>query len=125
MNSTHLLGFNDGAKPWLPIHPNYRVKNVKDELNDPCSDLWLYKNLITMRKRSKALAHGGLKTCVQDDKALIIVRDEPFIKQPVILVINFSEVEEQTVNIEPFVDECFQTATVAITSLKQCSSSRG
>lgn len=104
-NLTQLLGFNEGAKTWLPVHPNYQVVNVKSEWNNASSYLHLYKSLTMLRKSSKALTFEGLKTVVQNgNKVLLVVREESLSKdaQIVVLVVNFSEDEGANCEHETF-----------------------
>jgi len=43
-------GFNEGAKSWLPVHPDYESLNLAAAKEDPNSIYYLYKNLIRLRK---------------------------------------------------------------------------
>lgn len=45
-------GFTSG-RPWLKVNPNYKVINVKDQLNDGDSVLSYYKKLLALRKSEK------------------------------------------------------------------------
>src|SRR4051794_18271044 len=47
-------GFSE-EQPWLPVSPNYKTKNVVNQLADPESMLNLYRQLITLRKVHPAL----------------------------------------------------------------------
>lgn len=51
-------GFSS-AKPWLPVSPNYKNINVKDESADSRSLLSLYRSLIDLRNSSDILKYGG------------------------------------------------------------------
>ncbi len=50
-------GFTNG-KPWLPIHPNYKSKNVENQLVDPHSVLSFYRALLQLRRTTPPLRHG-------------------------------------------------------------------
>ena len=52
-------GFTTG-QPWLPLNDPERT-NVADERHDPSSVLALYRSLISLRRQSAALRHGGLR----------------------------------------------------------------
>jgi glycosidase len=45
-------------KPWLPIHPNYRNRNVESLNKDPQSIFNYYRRLISLRKELKVLVDG-------------------------------------------------------------------
>jgi alpha-glucosidase len=49
-------GFNTGAKPWLPVGPDYKTRNVATERADPNSVLNFYRTLIAERRSNPALA---------------------------------------------------------------------
>jgi len=46
------------AKPWLPIHPNYRWRNVAAQREDEASILQFTRRLIALRKEHLALRRG-------------------------------------------------------------------
>ncbi len=52
-------GFSTAKDTWLPISPDYEVKNVEAQLNDPDSFLSLYRSLLKLRRESLALRHGS------------------------------------------------------------------
>lgn len=49
------------AKPWLPVHPNYRQRNVAAQQQDPGSLLNFVKKLIALRRSSPALQRGDFR----------------------------------------------------------------
>lgn len=49
-------GFNTGARPWLPVGPDYATRNVASERADPGSVLNFYRTLIAERRTNPALA---------------------------------------------------------------------
>ncbi|WP_240320741.1 glycoside hydrolase family 13 protein [Sphingomonas crusticola] len=49
-------GFNKGARPWLPVAPDFTTRNVAVEKDDPASVLSLYRTLIAERRINPALA---------------------------------------------------------------------
>jgi alpha-glucosidase len=55
-NANVNAGFNSGAKPWLPVGPDYTTRNVTAQRNDPNSVLNFYRTLIAERRSSPALA---------------------------------------------------------------------
>jgi len=50
-------GFTTG-RPWLPLHPEHRWRNVLCQLQDSHSVLSFYRSLIRLRRRSAALRQG-------------------------------------------------------------------
>ncbi len=50
-------GFSNG-KSWLPVHPNYRSRNVKNQQDDPDSLLGFYQRMIQFRKDNPVLQYG-------------------------------------------------------------------
>ncbi|HMI20957.1 MAG TPA: alpha-amylase family glycosyl hydrolase [Sphingomonas sp.] len=55
-NAEANAGFNTGAKPWLPVGPDYATRNVAAERADPNSVLNFYRTLIAERRTNPALA---------------------------------------------------------------------
>jgi len=53
------------VQPWLPIHPDYPVRNVQIELKDPGSMLNLYRRLLRLRRSSTALRLGSYRPATQ------------------------------------------------------------
>ncbi len=52
------------AKPWLPLHADWRTRNVSAQLEDPHSILMLYRNLLSLRRDSHELAKGPYEPCL-------------------------------------------------------------
>ncbi len=62
-------GFTTG-KPWLPINPDYKERNVEAQMKNPDSLLSWYRSLIELRKKEPALQTGSiefLKSCIDDE----------------------------------------------------------
>jgi oligo-1,6-glucosidase len=57
-DSTANGGFTTGAKPWLPVNPNYTEVNAAQETADPHSVYNYYRRMIELRKSSPALIYG-------------------------------------------------------------------
>jgi|tagenome__1003787_1003787.scaffolds.fasta_scaffold20988918_5 alpha-glucosidase len=49
-----------GAEPWLPWPPDADVRNADSERDDPRSIVHLYRALLSARRESPALRHGGI-----------------------------------------------------------------
>jgi len=48
------------AEPWLPLNPDWKTRNVFNQLVDPRSMLALYRNLLALRRACPALHHGAI-----------------------------------------------------------------
>jgi alpha-glucosidase len=57
-DSSENAGFTTG-RPWLPLDPGFRACNVETLKRDPASILTLYRRLIELRRRRRALSIGG------------------------------------------------------------------
>lgn len=53
-------GFTTG-RPWLPLDPEHRTRNVAVLKEDPASILTLYRRLIEFRRRHAALSVGSYR----------------------------------------------------------------
>jgi oligo-1,6-glucosidase/alpha-glucosidase len=49
------------VKPWLPVPPSYKDRNVESELKDPASLLNCYKRFLKARKDNPALNSGNIE----------------------------------------------------------------
>lgn len=56
-SSEQHAGFTSG-EPWLPLNPDWPVRNVEWQKEDPHSMLTLYRQLIRLRRRNEALSTG-------------------------------------------------------------------
>lgn len=69
-------GFTTG-KPWLPLNPDWRTRNVAAETADPASMLDLHRRLIALRRSSPALSLGDCQPISAEDGVLIYERRAP------------------------------------------------
>lgn len=58
-----ILKKSETIKPWLPIHPNYRDINVKNQEKAKRSTLKFYKDLLEIRKHD-TFAYGSFNSTV-------------------------------------------------------------
>jgi alpha-glucosidase len=65
-NSSTNAGFTKG-QPWLPLDPDYRRRNAKELKKDPTSILCLYKQLIELRRRCRAVNNGTYRSIGVED----------------------------------------------------------
>ncbi len=59
-NAGQNAGFSDAASTWLPVGPNFRLRNVAIESHEPNSLLSYYKTLIQLKRENAALHSGSL-----------------------------------------------------------------
>ena len=69
-DATTNAGFNTGAKPWLPVAPDYRTRNVAAQSADPRSVLNFYRSLIALRRTHPAMA-GDWRAVDTDDRQVL------------------------------------------------------
>ncbi|XP_066590163.1 uncharacterized protein [Prorops nasuta] len=90
-------GFSNNSKPWLPMANNYRTLNLKNEKSEDDSHFKIYQKLTALRK-TDVLTKGVLETALlNDDKILAILRKTS--NETISLLVNFSDDEEQSVNL--------------------------
>jgi alpha-glucosidase len=90
-------GFTTG-KPWLPVPPSARERNVAAEERDPASLLNFYRQLIALRRRSPALLDGNYATVGSDPHVYAYRRSTQ--GQTVIVALNMSG-ESRTFRLPP------------------------
>ncbi|HDQ22482.1 MAG TPA: alpha-amylase [Candidatus Uhrbacteria bacterium] len=77
------------TKPWLPVARNYLFFNVKKELADKKSFLSLYRNLISFRKKSKAILEGNYYPLnIRSQNVFAYVRESE--TEKVLVLLNFA-----------------------------------
>jgi alpha-glucosidase len=76
------------AEPWLPIHPDYRQRNVRTELDDPNSLLNLYRQLLRLRRSCPAL-HAGSYQGVAEVPAGTYMYYRLHPEQSILVALNF------------------------------------
>ncbi len=73
-NGENFAGFSI-AKPWLPVEPDYRKRNVAQQKSEPASMLQLYHRLIELRRRHQALQIGSYRAIKAADELLLFLRE--------------------------------------------------
>lgn len=81
-------GFSTG-EPWLPVHPNYRWRNVEAQQRDEHSLLNYYRRLLRLRKTLSALRRGMFQPLNFEPRRLLayLRQDE---QQTLLVALNFS-----------------------------------
>jgi alpha-glucosidase len=76
--------------PWVPVHLNYKVRNVANQQATPASLLNFYKSLIALRRQHPALNAGNLSLIDTGEDALLVYkRFTP--EETMLVVLNFSK----------------------------------
>lgn len=71
-SSVH-AGFTTG-EPWLPINPDWPMRNVAAQMGDPGSMLTLYRTLLALRRSTPALSIGDYVRAIGDRDVLTYER---------------------------------------------------
>jgi trehalose-6-phosphate hydrolase len=71
-NGSH-AGFTTG-KPWIKIHDNAREINVESAQKNPESMLAVYKAMIGLRNKEKALQYGAYKKLTYKNDCILFTR---------------------------------------------------
>ena len=61
-------GFNEGAKPWLPLYPKYSEINVEADKAGERSVFRYYKDIIALRKANAVLRRGTFEDLTGEAK---------------------------------------------------------
>ena len=86
------------AKPWLPVHPNHRVRNVEAQRRDSNSMLNFTRNLIQLRRANPALQRGDfIPLTPHPEDALAYLRQTP--EQTILVALNFKNYASTLENI--------------------------
>jgi len=84
-------------KPWLPISPDFALRNVAEQDDDPKSLLNLYRRLIWHRKSSLAIQNGKYRAVDCGEKnCFVFLREHPAGRN--LIALNFSE-EPRTLSL--------------------------
>jgi oligo-1,6-glucosidase/alpha-glucosidase len=96
-----------GVNPWLPIHQNYTQVNVRSKADDEESLLNIYKDLLFLRRESKAIQEGTIELidCPDIEDQLLAFKRQCG-REMVLVLINLSG-SDCTFNNNT---ECTQTA---------------
>lgn len=96
-DATASAGFTSG-KPWLPVSPDFKERNVETESKNPKSMLAFYKELIRYRTNSPALLTGTYKALESGNENVFAFGRE-CASEKLLIAINFSE-KEQITNLQ-------------------------
>lgn len=83
-------GFSTAKTTWLPVAPNYTVRNVAAETKDRDSLLNYYKALIRLRKTNAALRNGDFALVKEEDHNVLAFVRRTTDGRAVLVVLNFT-----------------------------------
>jgi glycosidase len=90
------------AEPWLPVHPNYKVRNVANQAGTAASLLNFYKSLIALRRQHPALHAGDLSLIDTGEDALLVYKRFTS-EETMLVVLNFSKsIQSYTLPVAEF-----------------------
>jgi alpha-glucosidase len=87
-DSSANAGFNKGAKPWLPVGPDYATRNVASQQADPNSVLNFYHALIRLRRDNPAFNGDYISVNRSDANVLGYLRVSP--RRTALVLLNMS-----------------------------------
>ena len=87
-DGSRFAGFS-AVKPWLPVASDYPQVNVALQRKDPTSCLWLYRQLIALRRANPALSHGVYRALSVAQNVLCYERAAE--AQRVLVALNFGD----------------------------------
>lgn len=98
-NSQPHAGFTT-VEPWLPVGPDYEVRNVAVQDNDPTSMLNLYRQLLKVRRNSPALVQGTYRSLdVEHEDCFVYLREHS--EGSRLVALNFSD-QPRTLSVPHF-----------------------
>ncbi len=87
-DATQYAGFSQ-VSPWLPVHPNYRERNVATQRSEPGSLFNFYRKLLALRRQFPALVDGAfLPLASQPDGVMVYLRQS--LDQVALVALNFT-----------------------------------
>ncbi len=76
------------CEPWLPLHADWKTRNVADQGADPRSMLALYRDLLALRRREPALAFGDIR--IMSSSEQVLQYERRYGDTQLIVALNFS-----------------------------------
>ncbi len=81
-------GFSTGV-PWIPLNPNYKEINVKEQQSRQDSVYWFYKNLFRFRKDSQIVKEGTYRLLLPEHPG-VFAYERCFKGQRLLVACNFT-----------------------------------
>jgi oligo-1,6-glucosidase len=86
-------GFNEGAKPWLPLYPKYKEINVDADKAAKKSVFRYYKELLALRKENPVLRRGSFEDLTGEAKTHFLY-SRKYAGEEFIILCNFEKEAE-------------------------------
>lgn len=83
-----------GVRPWLPVAPDYRTRNVAAQARDPASVLSLFRGLTALRNAEPALQVGAYRSVDTGSEAVFAYLRE-YEGTRFLVVLNFGDVAQR------------------------------
>lgn len=83
-------GFNQGAKPWLPLHPQYEEINAEADMTSEKSVFLYYKDLLALRKALPVLRRGTFEDLTGEAKTHFLYRRQ-YQNEELLVLCNFEK----------------------------------
>jgi alpha-glucosidase len=99
-NDSPQAGFSFGVdvQPWLPVNDNFKTLNVEAQQSDDNSIFNFYRQLIQLRKKSRALSQGNWQSLIAYPlEHLAYLRE--WKDERVLVIINFSYQKDLTTDV--------------------------
>jgi len=90
-DATANAGFSR-ARPWLPLDPSYKMRNVAALRKDPSSILELYRRLLSVRRQHAALNSGSFRLIGAQGNGLVYERAAE--GERIVVCLNFGNAEQ-------------------------------
>lgn len=94
-DATKNAGFNAGAKPWIPVHPNYVQNNLEAQKIRDKSNFNLYKNLLKLRK-NETFVDGNFESKALTENVFAYLRSST--NETFVVLINLGD-RNETINV--------------------------
>ncbi len=92
-SNSYQAGFSD-VEPWLPVHANYPTVNVRSQIKDKNSMLYMHAHLLDMRRKMPLLVHGSLEP-IDVHNGFVMVFKRSLDDETVYVAVNFADSNQQ------------------------------
>lgn len=89
-SSERNAGFSKAEKTWLPVHPNFKTKNIERSREEEASLFNLTKKLLHLRKTQGSLRYGDIKLLAAENSESLLSFERSFKEEKLLVCLNFS-----------------------------------
>jgi alpha-glucosidase len=92
-NGSRNAGFSqaDETDLWLPVDPEYEIKNLEAQAKDPASSFSLYRKAIGLRNENKVLKNGSFPLWLDADHPDVLAFTRHYDDEEALTLVNFSD----------------------------------